>query len=63
MTYKQLATLINNMPEAHQSLDVSVYCHNFDEFFPAAEIKVSDDSQDALDIGHPFITLNKGFFN
>lgn len=57
MTYKQLAALINNMPEAHQALDVAIYCHNCDEWYPAAGIKYTNDSQDVLDTDHPYITL------
>lgn len=56
LTYRELAELIQRIPEDHQDDNVTVYLKGDDEYFPVDEFRVHV-GNDVLDNGHPFLTI------
>jgi len=57
MTYKQLATFINDMmSKEQQDQDVTFYVSAFDEYFGVlSDPMEADENNDVLDSGHIFL--------
>ena len=62
MTWKQLATNINDLTPEQQNTDVTVYVGADDEFFPLGEkskvfLQICTET-DVLDKGDPFLSID-----
>lgn len=55
ITFKQLADLINSLPEDQQNKDVSIYVN--DEMYEMSEFGITTVA-DILDDGHPVICID-----
>ena len=56
LTYRKLAEFLAKLTDEQLDCHVSVYQGEYDEYFPADDVDVSEGS-DVLDDGHPYITL------
>ena len=59
MTYKSLAKLILELPEANQNDDVTVFDPCEDEFYPVLDHVRKAHNLSELDEGHLFLVLSK----
>lgn len=59
MTYQELANLISKMTYDQLHSDVTI-CADGDEFFPVVESVhfANEKDEDALDHGHPYLTIS-----
>lgn len=58
MTYLELKQMIETFTPEQQNMEVTVYDERMDEYFPAEEFLISDESfNDCLDNGHPYLTI------
>lgn len=58
MTYLELKKMIESLSPEQQNMDVTVYDWNLEQYFPAEEFLISDESfNDCLDNGHPYLTI------
>jgi len=57
MTYKQLLQKLKNLNDEQLNMDVTVYQSEYDEYFPANDFFINENSN-VLDIKHPYITLD-----
>lgn len=58
MTYLELKQMIESLSPEQQNMDVTVYDWNLEQYFPAEEFLISDESfNDCLDNGHPYLTI------
>ena len=58
MTYKQLLDKLNNIPEQRLNDHVTVYDHGTGEFMGVQAFLIADQTQDVLDEGHIYLTMN-----
>lgn len=66
VTYRDLARFIANMTDEQKDCDVTIFASTDGEFFPLVDVDdndmfypmcESDDDNDVLDVGHPYLTI------
>lgn len=58
MTYLELKQMIETFTPERQNMEVTIYDERMDEYFPAEEFLIFDESfDDRLDNGHPYLTI------
>ena len=55
LTWRQLATIINDLPETNKDDNVTVYDGSIDEYFPVPHVMTADEDHGVLDEGHLFL--------
>ena len=56
LTFRELAELIERLPEENKDDDVTVFVRGVDEYYPAETLRVHV-GDDILHNGHPYLTV------
>jgi hypothetical protein len=58
MQYRDLLKNLSALTDEQLNQDVTVWQSDTDDYFPGTKLSISDDKNDVLDPGHPYLEVS-----